>query len=124
MNSFAVYIPGTGEIVGMFSGSESDAALQVRKIVSCDPSFDAITHHVQDGVVTPKRALDLSHDIDGLAVTFRHLPPGLRVEVAGMETETDSEPTEIQFDVPGTYQFQFSGLVPYLNAELEITLDG
>lgn len=73
--------------------------------------------------MTFKRAQDLSHDIDGRTVTYR-LPPGLRIEVVGMETATDSEPTEIQLGAPCTYRFRFSGLSPYLDTELEITLDG
>lgn len=115
MWKYAVAKPN-GEIISVVSGGFQYVP------VSEELEVSDVTHYVSEGAVIEKGDYNLSHDIVDLEVTFVGLPESLKVETNGMETVTDSEPLVIEYDVPGTYTINFSGLVNYLDHEMEVTV--
>lgn len=102
-----------GGIEGVVSGPS--------RYIECAEGVEDTTHFF-DGEIKEKMKLSFTTEKVGLEVSFDGLPEGLRVETNGMETVTDNEPLVIEYDVPGTYTINFSGLVNYLDHEMEVTV--
>lgn len=79
------------------------------------------THY---GKAVPKESLPYTSSVNGQTVTLKGLPLGTLVETEGIIVEADSEPTEISFDLPGTYSIKLSGSVPHLDETLEVEISG
>ncbi|MGP9590741.1 hypothetical protein [Halomonas sp. AOP42-B2-16] len=104
-----------GEILQITSGPY--------RYVACDDTIDDSAHYVDvDNNFYLKELIALDKNVDGLAVTFAGLPEGLEVKTNGVDTITDSAPLVIEYDVPGTYTISFSGLVNYLDHQMEVTV--
>lgn len=104
--------------------TEKYALYQAKDFVECAEYTTAENAYVDVATkeLKEKESLSLNHDVAGLEVTFVSLPAGLKVETNNMETVTDDEPLVIEYDVPGTYTINFSGLVNYLDHEMEVAV--
>jgi len=109
-----------GEITQVLSGSP----LYIR--VPNDSDVLDTTHYVdvETETVLPKRPIEVvvEQGADPLSITLTGVPSGVTLSTNGMETKTDDQPLVIEYDVPGTYTISFSGLVNYLDHELEVTV--
>ena len=121
MSQFALY-DDDGRIESIFTGDTSSASLQGRHFIPCSEDISDVTHYVSDGEISTKHKINTNHAKDGLCVTFTDLPPGLTLRVEGGELITDGSSTEIEFDLPGAYTIELSGLVEYLDETLEVTV--
>lgn len=121
MSHFALY-DDDGRIVSIFTGNISSASLQGRYFIPCSEDISDVTHYVSGREIFSKHKMNAKHTIDALCVTITDLPPGLTLRVAGSELVTDGSSTEIEFDLPGTYAIELSGLVEYLDETLEVTV--
>ncbi|WP_062359640.1 hypothetical protein [Vreelandella aquamarina] len=120
--NFAFY-DENGEITMTLNAPSKKYALyQAKEFVECDEEVTPATHYVAAQRAEAKAPLPIRHFVSSLSVTFEELPEGIKVETNGMETVTDNEPLVIEYDVPGTYTISFSGLVNYLDHELEVTV--
>ncbi|WP_417861822.1 hypothetical protein [Vreelandella venusta] len=92
--------------------------------IECDDSVSDVTHYVDVDTleVKQKRPLEPQLDVDSLIVTLAGLPAELAVTTNGVESITDGEPLTINYDVPGTYAIRLSGLVEYLDYDMEVTV--
>lgn len=90
---------------------------------------DGPGHYVDSGKIVAKKALPYTQAISGLVVTLTGLPVGTRVVVVVDDEEqtpllVDDQPTEIDFELPGTYTLMLSGSAPHLDEELEVIVNG
>ncbi|MGE6778254.1 hypothetical protein ACQKFL_11505 [Vreelandella titanicae] len=92
--------------------------------VRCDETVNDVTHYVNvaTGEIQLKQSLEFELSTDGLTATLSGLPVGLTAEANGVETNTDDEPLVIAFDIPGTYSVRLSGLVEYMDHQVEVTV--
>lgn len=92
--------------------------------IECDETVDDVSHYYD----LENKSLEYKEKLyplvvgEGLTLNISNLPEGLKVETNGMGTITDNEPLVIEYDVPGTYTISFSGLVNYLDHEMEVTV--
>lgn len=93
--------------------------------LQCDESVTSATHYVdtETHAINAKRDYDYSVETDGLGVTITGLPPNVGITVNGIYGMTDSEPTVVAFDLPGTYTVKLDGTKEYMPAEFEVTVD-
>jgi hypothetical protein len=91
-----------------------------------DSSVSDTTHYIDtdSGQPKPKKKYKYQLDKDSLALTITGLPAGVNVNVGFMETVTDSEPTIIEFELPGHYQVTLTGHHHYIDEEIEVLVDG
>ncbi|MGP5310612.1 hypothetical protein [Vreelandella alkaliphila] len=103
-------------------GSIEGVATGPFKYIECEEHVGDMTHFydLEDRVIKEKNEIEATFVSNGLVITFNDLPEGLTVKTNGMETDTDNEPLVIEYDVPGTYAISFSGLVNYLDHEMEV----
>lgn len=127
---YAIFDKSTGEILSNYFGPPKTVSDQLSAglgAAPCDESVTDTTHWVdQSGhkrVIREKAPLEPSVSTDGLTVTLIDLPEGLSVSVMGELAITDEEPLEIEFELPGTYTIELSGLVPYLAQALEVSVE-
>ncbi|MGQ7253987.1 hypothetical protein [Vreelandella titanicae] len=81
------------------------------------------THYADsEHVIRAKRPLEFELATESLTVTLTGLPSGVNVETNGLDTDTDEDPLEITYDVPGTYEIKLSGHVEYMDLALEVTV--
>lgn len=92
--------------------------------IECDETIDDVSHYydLENKLLKHKEEVYPVVTEEGLTLNVSDLPEGLKVETNGMETITDNEPLVIEYDVPGTYTISFSGLVNYLDCEMEVTV--
>tara|TARA_R110001583_G_scaffold28600_1_gene101181 strand:+ start:2233 stop:2574 length:342 start_codon:yes stop_codon:yes gene_type:complete len=90
----------------------------------CTEEVSDVTHYleVSSGDIKPKKSLITQCVVAGLSATFDGLPSGLKVQTNGFLTVTDTDPLEIHYDVPGTYEIRLRGHVEYLDETLEVTV--
>ncbi len=114
-NTYA-FVSVDGRIESIISGP--------MRYIECSSETMDTTHYFDNtaGVIREKEALNYQQNTRGLVVTFEGMPSGVKVETNGMETMTDDQPLVIEYDVPGTYTISFSGLVNYLDHEMEVTV--
>jgi hypothetical protein len=95
------------------------------RFVRCDEQVSDISHYYDNKqeCLLPKRKLQTSITTDGLVVTLSGLPRGLTVSTNGATATTEDDDLTIEYDLPGTYKIELSGLVEYLDHELEVTVD-
>lgn len=120
---YAHYSP-SGAISFIFDGRESDCRLNGDTYIPCEYGVLDTTHYVDVSgapVIREKRPLDTAMEQAGLEVTFTALPPGLTLKVGELQVITDGDDV-VEFDVPGTYTIELSGLVEYLDETLEVTV--
>jgi hypothetical protein len=120
---YAHYLP-SGAISSIFDGRESDCRLNGDTYIPCEHGVLDTTHYVElsgDPTIMKKRPLDTARKEVGLEVTFTALPPGLTLRVGELQVITDGDDV-VEFDVPGTYTIELSGLVEYLDEALEVTV--
>lgn len=86
----------------------------------------SITHYVKlpEEEVLPKQPFDYTTTVDDLSYTITGLPAGIKVYFEDQFIITDDDPTEIEFDIPGTYTLELSGSVPHLDETIEVTING
>lgn len=82
---------------------------------------DASELYVKAGALLPRPKFSKLVQIDWLTATLKMLPLGTEVKVAGHTILTDDEHTELEFEVPGTYEVQLRKF-PYLPEIREITV--
>lgn len=119
---FALYDKKTGSILSIFSGDNESAALQGSPFIECDSGVTDLTHFVKDGALVKKEELDLRYEVDGLTVLFSSLPKGVVVTAMEHEIQTDGSSVEIEFEVPDSYEIEFSGDPVYRSETLEVTV--
>lgn len=94
--------------------------------IECDDSVSDATHFVDvdasPHIIKARQPLDLQISVDDLTVTVEGLPAELTVTTNGVESIADGEPLTINYDVPGTYAIRLSGLVEYLDYDMEVTV--
>lgn len=117
-----------GRILRMVTCPESQVGLQAGEREKVFP-VDALgmtdeTHYVAGGQFVKKASFNTEHAVDGLHIVFGSLPIGLTVSAGDDAIEVDNQPTEIRFELPGTYTIRLSGLVEYQDEELEVTING
>lgn len=79
-------------------------------------------HYIENGVVQNKTPLDFVTTVNGMTVTMTGLPAGCVVRVGADELETDELPTEIEFEVAGTYLLRIDGGAKHTDENLEVTV--
>lgn len=141
MTYWITYDKSTGQIEDDFDSGPSDARRAVNdgwgimRLPQPLPATDQRLHYV-DVTATPKvvkerQVVEYGVEQVGLGVVITGLPPGLTVmayergsvnEEPPPQTTTDGEPLEIEFELPGTYSVVLTGLVPYLDKTLEVTV--
>lgn len=109
-----------GEITQVLSGSP----LYVR--VTNDSDVLDTTHYVdvETETVLPKRPIEatVEQGADPLSIALMGLPTGVTLSTNGISTVTTGDRQAIEYDIPGTYTISFSGLVNYLDHEMEVTV--
>lgn len=105
--------------------SPAHAALEGNFLECPEDTLDT-THFVEllgtGPTLRRKTALDTTHQIEGLLVTFSTLPSALKVKVGLGRTVTDSTPTEVEFELPGHYAIELYGLANYVDETVEVAL--
>tara|TARA_R110001599_G_scaffold133763_1_gene311365 strand:+ start:18604 stop:18957 length:354 start_codon:yes stop_codon:yes gene_type:complete len=117
MNTYAVY--GS-------DGSIKQILTTVDDFAKVDGSVSDTTHYIDtdSGQPKPKKKYEYQLDNEGLVLTITGLPAGVNVNVGFIETVTDSEPTVIEFELPGHYQVALTGHHHYFDEDIEVTVDG
>ncbi|WP_278369494.1 hypothetical protein [Vreelandella titanicae] len=114
MNRYAI-VDDTGRITQLYSTNSY--------FVPCGDDVSDTTHYADSAnVIHEKRPQEFGLITEGLTVTLTGLPSGVNVETNGLDTDTDEDPLEITYDVPGTYEIKLSGHVEYLDHALEVTV--
>lgn len=94
------------------------------RYIECDSDVMDNTHYADEaGEILEKQSLVLTVRTEGLTATIIGAPAGMKVETNGMEAITDEDPLAIEYDLPGTYMVTFSGLVEYLDHQMEVSVD-
>lgn len=117
MNTYAVY--GS-------DGSIKQILTTVDDFAKVDGAVSDTTHYIDidSGQPKPKQKYEYQLDNDGLVLTITGLPAGVNVNVGFIETVTDSEPTVIEFELPGHYQVALTGHHHYIDEDIEVSVDG
>ncbi|USZ48143.1 hypothetical protein [Halomonas sp. DN3] len=94
--------------------------------VEVPAGFDDAAHYVDldDGEIKAKQPQRTSITVDGLVVTIEGLAAGTKVTVGSSSIVADDAPTELAFDVPGTYTVELMGAAPHLDETLEVVVNG
>lgn len=114
-----------GNILSILTApSEEYAALQGGEFLECGEAVSDVTHYVDvaSGEVAARQPLDVSHAAVGLEVQFYSLPPQLTLRVGTMTAVTEGGEDSVEFDMPGTYVIELSGLPEYMDEILEVTV--
>lgn len=95
------------------------------QFIQCGEEVSDTTHYVDMATldVKEKAPFEYALHVHGLTVILEGLPAGVTVSANAMQVLTDSEPTEIAFDVPGTYSITFSEKVEYLDHTVNVTVE-
>ena len=93
------------------------------RYVKCSVAVMDNTHYANEAdEIVEKQTLVVSVRTDDLTITLSGVPSGMTVKTNGMEAISDDEPLEIEYDLPGPYTVSLSGLVEYLDDEIEVTV--
>lgn len=109
----------------MINGEEIIQVLDTPLLhIECPADVDdaGFFYNAANNTIEGKGALDTTHSINGLEVTFVGLPSGVSVETDSFVIQTDADPLIVEYDVPGTYTINFSGHVKYLDHTMEVTV--
>lgn len=127
----AIYEINSGRITSIFSGPTDHIHLQPlegESFIILGPLDEVgdTTHYVKlpEEEALPKTPLTYTLDTTGLTATITGLPAEMKVFYQGQHIVTDDDPTEIEFELPGTYQLEMTGSVPHLDETLEVTVNG
>lgn len=113
----------SGAITSTLVASDKDTAdMQGGSYLPCDSNVNDVSHYVLEGNVLARRPYDYVLSVEGMTATLKGLPSGAVVGVLGESVEADDLPTELDFELPGTYTIELSGLVEYLDETLEVTV--
>lgn len=117
MNTYAVY-NSDGLIKQMLTTVDDFAKV--------DSSVSDTTHYIDIDSGQPKTKKKYEYQLGrgSLTLTFTGLPAGVNVNVGFIETVTDSEPTIIEFELPGHYQVALTGHHHYIDEDIEVSIDG
>ncbi|MGQ0335680.1 hypothetical protein [Halomonas elongata] len=122
MSRYADYADN-GEIFCIVEGDPE--VIDVSGLIEVGEGVSDETHYIDvaQAIYFARRrhTFDTSHSIDGLTVTFSHLPKGTTVQVQGHEMLTDGDDS-IEFDVPGTYAVELQHH-QYLDETVEVTVE-
>lgn len=119
MKTIAVYNP-KGEITKVVQCPEFLFQAQTgvgESSIPFDPDWDPNAFYVYRGKLHRRQAFswEARVPVDGsLRVIIEGLPPGAIVEVKGAKLVVDDQPTELEFDISGTYDIRLGGLAAYL----------
>ena len=126
--NYAIYYRKTGAIDGVFKGASELAYLQRAQgygVIQCPPETLDTTHYVDVSDwprhVRQREALAPSVVVAGRTATVAGVPAGLEARIDGHVFETDGEPIDLTFDVPGTYRLTLDG-VRWLPTTVEIVI--
>jgi len=110
----------------LVSPTKETARLQEGSFLECEEGCSDDAHFVDLSGPGPrireKSSLDTEHDISGFVVTLTALPDGTRLEVEGLEIESDADGAEVEFEAPGTYEIRLSPPPQYRDDVLEVTV--
>lgn len=113
----------SGAITSILIASDEDTAdMQGGNYLPCDSNVNDVSHYVLDGDVLTRRPYDYVLSVAGLTATLKGLPAGAVVGALGESVEADDLPTELEFELPGTYTIDIGGLVEYRDESLEVTV--
>ncbi|MFP3342699.1 hypothetical protein R0J87_09325 [Halomonas sp. SIMBA_159] len=71
-------------------------------------------------VILEKGVLETPYQVSGLSLSIDPLPIGTIIEVGGYSLQTDSEPTQIDFDEPGEYSVEINPPPEFKRVILEV----
>lgn len=117
------FYDASGAIISLMRAPSRDMVdLQGKPYLECDETVSDTTHYVLEGAVVEKAPFACTQTISGTTITLEGLPAGTTVRTEGQEIVADDQPTEIAYEIPGTYTLELSGSVPHLDETLEVTV--
>ena len=126
MQKYLFYDEFTGEAKFLFMGTLDTASLQDGAFIECSDGVSPKTHYVDLRTNMAESKVSHSYTIQkiGLTVVIEGLPPGISICTEYGNVVTDSDITEIEFALPGTYTIIIKGSVQYLQSIERVTVNG